>query len=71
MGDFVLDLTSPDMQDLLNGMSNGEQLIIGRAGNIVVPATFTTTSREHAMIIRIGDEFYIRDLGSANGTSIS
>ncbi len=71
MGDYVLDLTSPDIQDLLNGMSNGDQLIIGREGDIVVPASFTTTSRQHAMIIRIGDEFYIRDIGSANGTSIS
>jgi VWFA-related protein len=43
----------------------------GSAGDIILADPTNQVSRDHAVITREGDDFYIQDLGSLNGTRIS
>ena len=46
-----------------------EKLItIGRATDNVLPLADKKSSRKHAKIERVGDEYLINDLGSGNGS---
>lgn len=47
----------------------GDELIIGRAGQLAVPDA--RVSRQHARIIRDGENFILEDLGSSNGTYLN
>jgi serine/threonine protein kinase len=47
----------------------GEELIIGRAGNLAIPDA--RVSRRHARIFRRGGAYLIEDLGSSNGTFVN
>ncbi len=47
----------------------GEELIIGRAGNLAIPDA--RVSRRHARIYRRGGAYLIEDLGSSNGTYVN
>ena len=44
---------------------------IGRAPESEIPLTDSTVSRRHAEIVRDGDAWVIRDLGSSNGTKVN
>ena len=44
---------------------------IGRDPRNQLPLTDTSASREHCVILRQGDDFVIRDLGSFNGTLVN
>lgn len=45
----------------------GDDFILGRDPNVPIPLQDRKVSRKHARIYRRGDEFFIEDLGSANG----
>jgi len=66
--DFVVWLESPTGEKL----PLGEKCIIGRAKDCQVVIHSELTSRRHAMIYRQGEhEFWLADLGSANGTRLN
>jgi len=44
---------------------------IGRAGENSLPISSSVVSRSHAELIRNGDEFLLRDLGSINGSFVN
>jgi sigma-B regulation protein RsbU (phosphoserine phosphatase) len=48
-----------------------ETVIIGRSSRCAIQLPNGTVSKEHAEIIRRGDEWFIRDLGSRNGTRVN
>lgn len=53
-------------------VSLGEKCILGRAKDCQIVAASEMASRRHAMIYRQGEnEFYLADLGSANGTRLN
>lgn len=45
--------------------------IIGKNRNSDIPIDYIYLSKEHARIARDGDEYYIEDLQSANGTHVN
>jgi len=45
-----------------------ERLVLGRRRTCGVPIADPQASREHAEIVREGSRYYVRDLGSRNGT---
>jgi class 3 adenylate cyclase len=66
--DFVVWLESPTGEKT----PLGEKCILGRAKDCQVVINSEMTSRRHAMIYRQGEhEFWVADLGSANGTRLN
>lgn len=60
---------------LLLSMDNAEpqtitkdRFVIGRGKHCDLMINSGKVSREHAVIVRDGDDFFIEDLGSSNGT---
>jgi FHA domain/zinc-ribbon domain len=49
----------------------GERTLIGRSPDCDVFLDDVTVSRRHAEIVREGDDYVIRDLGSLNGTFVN
>jgi len=47
------------------------ELAIGRSSRNAIHIADGTVSKEHAEIVRRGDRFFIRDLGSRNGTRVN
>ncbi|MBK7859496.1 MAG: FHA domain-containing protein [Archangiaceae bacterium] len=47
------------------------QLVIGRASVSELRLQHPSISRRHAMVTRIAEQFYVKDLGSQNGTFIN
>lgn len=48
-----------------------DAIIIGRAPECDLELADSTVSRRHAEIVRDGDAWFIRDLGSSNGTKVN
>ena len=48
----------------------GDNAIIGRSEDCDITIDDTRVSRRHARITRRGDDFFLEDLGSSNGTFI-
>jgi len=48
---------------------SAETVTLGREGPIVIPDT--AASRQHAEVFAVGDMYFIRDLGSRNGTLLN
>ena len=69
VGKSELDLSSPEIQNRLKQMKDGEVLTIGREGDIKVGTNDSTVSRKHLAIQKDGDGFVIKDT-SMNGTYI-
>src|SRR5262245_6190585 len=59
-----------DLQDLHYPLEK-EEVILGRKADcdVVVPCKYT--SRHHARIIRVGDRFYVEDMGTPGGTRVN
>src|SRR5437588_11945071 len=62
----------------INGSKKGmtfplsaDETTIGRESGNVIPLPLPSVSRRHCVVQRSGDEFTIRDLGSANGTFVN
>ncbi|QEC49103.1 FHA domain-containing protein [Baekduia soli] len=49
----------------------GERMTIGRRPDSDVFLDDVTVSRDHALIVRRGDEYHLDDLGSLNGTYVN
>jgi pSer/pThr/pTyr-binding forkhead associated (FHA) protein len=49
----------------------GDRMTIGRRPDSDVFLDDVTVSRDHALIVRRGDEFHLDDLGSLNGTYVN
>jgi hypothetical protein len=49
----------------------GERLSIGRRPESAVFLDDVTVSRDHALLIRRGDDWYLDDMGSLNGTYVN
>ena len=49
----------------------GERMTIGRRADSGVLLDDVTVSRDHALLIRRGDGWYLDDLGSLNGTYVN
>jgi pSer/pThr/pTyr-binding forkhead associated (FHA) protein len=49
----------------------GDRMTIGRRPDSDVFLDDVTVSRDHALLVRRGDEFHIDDLGSLNGTYVN
>ena len=52
-------------------LPEGERTTIGRSPDNEIFLDDVTVSRKHAVLIRRGDEFFIEDLGSLNGTYVN
>jgi pSer/pThr/pTyr-binding forkhead associated (FHA) protein len=50
---------------------DGERMTIGRRPDSDVFLDDVTVSRDHALIVRRGEEFHLDDLGSLNGTYVN
>lgn len=51
-------------------LSNGEPLLIGRGGDAAIRLDDDYVSTRHARIVASGDQWYVEDLGSTNGTYV-
>ncbi len=49
----------------------GTRLTVGRLGSCDVVVEHPTVSREHAVFVRRGDDWWVVDLGSTNGTRVN
>jgi hypothetical protein len=52
-------------------LPEGERTTIGRSPDNDIFLDDVTVSRQHAVLIHRGDEFFIEDLGSLNGTYVN
>jgi hypothetical protein len=48
-----------------------ERTVIGRASACDLPVQAQNISREHCVVVRRGEDWWLEDLGSANGTRIN
>lgn len=48
-----------------------DRMVVGRASDTDLPIKHTSISREHAAFVRDGDDWYIEDLGSSNGSFLN
>lgn len=69
LANYQLDLSSPQIQAKLKAMKNGEQIIVGREGDIKVDPRYNGVSRKHLTIEKTTDGYVIKDI-SSNGTTI-
>jgi pSer/pThr/pTyr-binding forkhead associated (FHA) protein len=52
-------------------MREGERRVLGRSNTCDYAITDPTVSTRHAELVRVGDGWLIRDLGSRNGTRVN
>ena len=45
-----------------------DRMVLGRTSEADIPIKHASISREHAAFIKVGDDWFIEDLGSSNGT---
>jgi FHA domain len=50
---------------------DGERMTIGRRPDSAIFLDDVTVSRDHALVVRRGDDLYLDDLGSLNGTYVN
>ncbi len=50
---------------------SGERMTVGRAPDSDIFLDDVTVSRDHALVVRRGGDFYLDDLGSLNGTYVN
>ncbi|MEX2324604.1 MAG: DUF3662 and FHA domain-containing protein [Nitriliruptoraceae bacterium] len=50
---------------------DGQRATVGRHSSCAITLQDSTVSREHAAFVRRGDEWWVVDLGSTNGTSVN
>ena len=48
-----------------------ERTVVGRAEDCDLPITHDSISRQHCAIVRVGEQWYLDDLGSSNGTRVN
>ena len=76
---FDVDESGEDGETLLGGLNISGPALVVRSGGGIAGQAFTeqpddvnrSVSRRHAEIVREGDDFTIRDLGSLNGTYVN
>lgn len=70
-GDYKLDLKSPEVKAKIDGMKDGDKLIVGRGNDadIKVPSSETYVSREHMIIEKRDGKIIVTDL-STNGSQV-
>jgi pSer/pThr/pTyr-binding forkhead associated (FHA) protein len=49
----------------------GREAVIGRSAECELRVPSVAASRRHAAVVRRGDDVFVRDLGSTNGTSVN
>jgi serine phosphatase RsbU (regulator of sigma subunit)/pSer/pThr/pTyr-binding forkhead associated (FHA) protein len=64
--EFVKGVHQGTRKDLV-----GDRIVFGRSDGCQVVINTPSVSREHAMIRKIGDVYYIEDMGSRNGTEVN
>lgn len=64
--EFVKGVNQGSRQELV-----GDRIVFGRSADCGVVLNAPAVSREHAMIRKIGANFYIEDMGSRNGTEVN
>lgn len=70
LGNFYMSLSEPYLQNLLNELQKGQEIIIGR-NEISSTAMDSSVSRQHLKLARNKkNELIATDLGSRNGTKI-
>ena len=67
---YELDLQSPEIQRAASVMKPDDIIIVGRLGNIRVPADIECVSAKHLSLQKYENGFIVRDI-SLNGTQIS
>jgi pSer/pThr/pTyr-binding forkhead associated (FHA) protein len=66
----TLEIWGPTSRSVLE--LDGERITVGRStGNAIVVCDDSSVSRQHALLERIGDVWFIRDVGSANGSTVN
>src|SRR5262245_23431363 len=50
---------------------NGDRLVLGRHPECDIVLDVGAVSRQHAVILRMNNEFYVEDLKSRNGTFVN
>jgi hypothetical protein len=45
-----------------------DRMVLGRASDVGIPIKHASISREHAAFTREGDDWFVEDLGSSNGS---
>ena len=48
-----------------------DRMVLGRASETDIPIKHTSISREHAAFTKVGDDWFIEDLGSSNGSLLN
>ncbi|MBI4569891.1 MAG: FHA domain-containing protein [Planctomycetes bacterium] len=67
----VLRLKNTAQKGRVFPLESGERFFIGRDANIEVPIVDQGASRRHAEVYRVGEMYFVRDLGSKNGTYLN
>jgi pSer/pThr/pTyr-binding forkhead associated (FHA) protein len=50
---------------------DGDEAVLGRSADCEIPIETPAVSRRHAAVIRSGDDYFIEDLKSRNGTILN
>jgi pSer/pThr/pTyr-binding forkhead associated (FHA) protein len=65
-----LEVNSPD-RPRLNFKLTDKKVVLGRTSENQISLPYTNVSRHHASVFLAGEDFYVEDMGSTNGTYVN
>ena len=65
-----LEVNSPD-RPRLNFKLSDTEVVLGRTADNQISLPYTNVSRHHASVFMSGEDYYVEDMGSTNGTYVN
>ena len=65
-----LEVNSPE-RPRLNFKLADSRVVMGRTSDNQIPLPYTNVSRHHAGVFLSGEDYYVEDMGSTNGTYVN